>query len=157
MLLMALLGWYAALCAPPTLAGGTHNLAVGATVLSNSNCKFRNGSDDQLAFGAIDPSSTANRTASANLVIRCAGSAPTATYLLASDGGLYATGSNAPRMRHATDTSRFLPYSVNLPQSGTIPKNTEHTVTINGTVIVSDFANAAAGAYADTVVVTLTP
>lgn len=80
-----------------------------------------------------------------------------ATYLIVSDDGLYSSGANAPRMRHGVNVAQFMPYSITLPQSGTVPKNTNQTLTVTGTVLVADFQNALAGAYSDTVILTITP
>ena len=138
-------------------AAGGHTLAVGATVLSNSNCRFSNAGPTALAFGAIDPSGTGNRTATAAVGFRCGGSVAVAVYSVSSDDGLYESGANAPRMRHATDLTRFLPYSLDLPQSGSVPRNVNQTLTVTATVLTADYQNALAGAYADTVILTIVP
>lgn len=143
--------------APSAWAAGTQTLAVGATILSRSNCKFTGGTSSVLAFGNIDPSSLVNSVATASTTFRCNGSANNATYSIGSDDGLYRSGAGAPRMRHTTDPTRFLPYSLNLPQAATVPKGQTQTLTITGTVLVSDFQNARVGAYSDTVTITLTP
>ncbi len=141
----------------PVVAAGTHTILVGATVLSASNCRFTNAGPTALSFGTIDPSSTSDKTASASIGFRCSGSAGTAVYNVTSDDGLYESGPGAARMRHATDTTQFLKYTVNLPQSGAVPKNTNQTLTVTGTVLVADFQNAIAGTFADSVVLTIAP
>lgn len=146
------------LCAAnPALAGGGTVVSVGATVLSNSNCKFNNPPSAALAFGNIDPSSGANATATATLTIRCGGASPSVTFALSHDSGLHETGPDANRLKHAT-LNEYLPYGFTLtPSSGTIPKNTNQTITIDGTITPASFQNATMGTYADTVVVTLNP
>lgn len=141
----------------PVAAAGTHALAVGATVLSASNCRFADAGPTALSFGTIDPSSTSNKTVSTSIGFRCSGSAGTAVYSVTSDDGLYESGPGAARMRHATDTTQFLKYTVNLPQSGSVPKNTNQAITITGTVLVADFQNAIAGTFSDSVVLTIAP
>jgi spore coat protein U-like protein len=143
--------------AAPAFAAGTHTIGVSATILSKNNCQFTNAGATALAFGSIDPSSLAPVTATASMTFRCTGSSAVATYFVASDDGLYETGVGAPRMRHATSPANYLPYTLNLPQTASVPRNTVTTLTITGTVAVADFQNALAGAYADTVVMTMTP
>jgi hypothetical protein len=153
-------GLAAALCLALPLGAGaadTFSLAIGATVLSKSNCKFTSAAGSVLAFGNIDPSTGTNATASATLTINCTGSAATAAYSIASDDGLYSTGPGAPRVRHTVTTTAFMAYTLNTPLSGTTSKNTATPVTITGTITPANFQNALAGAYADTVVLTLSP
>lgn len=138
-------------------ASPTHTLTIGATVLSKNNCRFNTPGPTALDFGAIDPSSVVNKTATATTIFRCVGSSPMANYLIVSDDGLYSSGANAPRMRHAVNFAQFMPYTITMPQSGTVPKNTNQTLTVTGTVLVADFQNALAGAYSDTVILTISP
>ena len=141
----------------PALAAGTHAVSVGAVVLSNSKCQFTNGGPSALAFGSIDPSSTTNRTATASVVFRCTGAAGTAVYNATSDDGLYETAVGSPRMRHAVNTTQFLKYTIDLPQSGSAPRNTNQTLTVTATVLVADFQDAIAGTYSDSVVLSIAP
>lgn len=138
-------------------AADTYSLAIGATVLSKSNCKFTSAAGSTLAFGNIDPSGAVNATASVTLTMSCAGSAATAAWSLTSDDGLYSTGPAQPRLRHTVTTTAFMAYTLNTPLSGTTPKNTATPVTINGTITPANYQNALAGSYADTVVLTLSP
>jgi len=139
----------------PAQAAGSGTLVVGATVLSKNNCKFSIAAAT-LSF-AIDPSSTSAATASADFVFSCNGSSPVATWSVTGDDGLHSTGVGARRMQHATTTSEYLAYSLNLPASGSVPKNTDHTLTVTGTIAPAAFQNAIAGSYSDTVTLTLTP
>jgi spore coat protein U-like protein len=151
---IALLG---AVFAAPARAAGTVTVDVSATVLSKNICKFNSPGSATLTFGNIDPSSTANATATASLTIRCGGASPTVAYALTHDSGMYETGADANRMKHAT-LNEFLPYSFVLtPTSGTIAKNTDKTIVIDGTITPTDFQNASIGAYSDAVVVTVNP
>jgi len=138
-------------------AAAPFGLAVGAVVLSASNCKFRSGAGSVLPFGAINPASLTNATASVTLVIRCQGSAATASYAVTANDGLYGTGPGQPRMRHAVTPTEFLPYTLNTPLSGTTPKGADTNVVITGTITPAQFQNALAGAFSDTVVLTLLP
>jgi spore coat protein U-like protein len=145
------------LAALPAPGAGTHAAAVSATILSKSNCAFDTAGPSNLAFGTIDPSSAAAVTASVGIVFRCGGSAANATYVITSDDGLHEAGPSSPRLRHATLATEYLPYTLNLPASATVPKNVDTTFTLVGTIQPSAFANARAGAYADTVILTIAP
>ena len=133
-------------------------MPVSATVLSTSNCRFNAPATATLAFGTIDPSGIANATATSSLVVRCGGSAANATFAITDDSGLYKTGPGGYRMRHAVTTSAFLGYSVGYsPQTATIPKNTDQTITVTGTITAAQYGNAIAGSFADTVTLTISP
>src|SRR3954454_8899251 len=138
-------------------AADTYSLAIGATVLSKSNCKFTTAAGSTLAFGGIDPSGATNATASVVLTMSCAGSAATAAYTIASDDGLHSTGPAQPRLQHTVSATDFLAYTLNPPVSGSTPKNTATPITITGTITPASYQNALGGAYADTVVLTLSP
>jgi len=146
-----------ALASGGSIAAGPTSVAVSAVILSNSNCRFATNGPTALAFGTIDPSSLTPATTSIGIGFRCGGSAANATYVITSDDGLYETGANNPRMRHATILTAYLPYTLNVPGSGTVPKNTNQVFTLTGTVPVASFAAALAGAYADSVVLTIAP
>lgn len=138
-------------------AGGTNSLLVSATVLSKSNCKF-NSATSAVNFGNLNPGNSTDVTANTAITFRCIGSAPIATFSITQDDGLYESGPSANRMRHATITTEYLPYTLTLnPASGTVAKNTVQTLTITGTVKASDYGIASAGAYADTVVISIVP
>jgi spore coat protein U-like protein len=142
--------------AVPAAFGGTGTLAVTATVLSKSNCKF-DTSTSTVNFGALDPAVAADVNATASVGFVCHGSAPVAAFLFTDDNGQNRSGPGARRMRHAS-APEFLPYSLLLnPASGTIPKNAPGTLAITGTVRWTDFRGSMAGAYADSVVVSILP
>jgi len=140
-----------------TLAADSARVAVSATVLSKSNCKFR-APGAALAFGTLDPVNPADVTRTAALSIRCAGSAANASYLITDDDGLHESGPGAERMLLDGSLTEFLPYSFSYtPASATILKNTDQTITITGTVLGVNYQNALAGSYADTVTLTVVP
>ena len=133
------------------------NLSVSATVVSNSNCRF-NSSTSTLNFGALDPGNPVDRTVNTTTTYRCRGSAPVATFVITHDSGRYETAPNAPRMRHMTVTTEYLPYTLTLnPSSGSVPRNTNRTLTITGTVKGDDYKGAYTGNFRDTVVLTIEP
>lgn len=133
------------------------NLSVSATVVSNSNCRF-NTTTSTLGFGALDPGNPTDKTVNTTTTYRCGGSAPIATFAITHDSGRYETAPNFPRMRHTTVTTEYLPYTITLsPSSGSVPRNTNRTLTITGTVKGDDYKGARAGNFADTVVLTIAP
>lgn len=141
----------------PPVAGDTNTLTVGATVISKNICKFKSGAAI-LNFGALDPGNTTDIMRTATMQFVCNGSAPLATFAVATDDGLYETGPGANRMRNSTVTTEYLPYSLALsPASGTISKGVEQTLTVTGTVTSSNYRDAYVGSYADTVIISLTP
>jgi spore coat protein U-like protein len=138
--------------------GGTHTLSVTATVLSKSSCKFRPGAGTTLNFGALNPASPVDVSASLLMTLRCAGSAPQASFHISSNSGLYGAGPNALRMRNTGTPSEYLSYGLAFsPDSATVPKNTNQIITVTGTVKGTDYRNAAVGGYSDTVIITLLP
>lgn len=144
------------LCAASSaLAGGGHVLTVSAAVLSKNNCRFSSAAST-LSL-AIDPASGAAATASTSVSVRCTGSAATANWSMTSDNGLYGSSPSALRMRHGTDATQFLPYSLAFPASGTVAKNVWQALSLSATVLPADFQNASPGAYSDTVVLSLLP
>jgi len=136
---------------------GVQAIAVSATIISANSCTFNNVGPVKLAFGAIDPSSASPVTASKGIRFRCTGSSALATFFVTSDDGLYSAGPGQLRMRHATITTEFLAYSLNLPATGSVPKNTTQTLTVVGTIAPVDYANAHVGGYKDSVVLTISP
>jgi hypothetical protein len=135
----------------------TGTLNISAAVLSRSACLFTTG-PQTLAFGAIDPLSSAPVSARAQVTFVCFGFVGNTTYSIQAGNGLNAAGAGLRRMRHATVATSLMPYDLTItPASGTIARLAVQTVTINGTVQPVDFQSARAGSYADTVVLQLDP
>ena len=142
--------------AVPAAFGGMGTLAVTATVLTRSNCRFDTRTST-LNFGALDPAVAADVNATTTVDYVCRGSAPVAAFLFTDDDGRNPSGPGARRMRHAA-APEFLPYSLLLsPSTGTIPKNVHGTLTLSGAVRWADFRGSMSGAYADSVVVSILP
>ena len=136
--------------------GDTGTLAVTATVLSKSNCKF-DTKTSTLNFGPLDPAVAADVSATASVGYVCRGSAPVAAFLFTDDNGQNPSGPGARRMRHAA-APELLPYDLAFsPAFGTVPKNVPRTLTISGTVRWADFHGLMAGPYTDSVVVSILP
>lgn len=141
------------LSAGMSMAADTNTLSVSANVVGT--CKF-NVATSTLAFGALDPSSVADASASNTTTFWCTRGA---SYTITDDDGLYDTGPGANQMRHAVDVTEFIPYSLTLsPLSGTgSGPVTPITLTIDGLIANANYINALAGDYADTVVITVAP
>lgn len=134
------------------IAEDTANIAVTANVVGT--CRFLSGAT--LDFGALDPSSNSDVNASTSTTFWCTRNV---SYSITDDDGLYESGSNANRMQHSSITTEYIPYSFSYsPALGTgNGPTTPITLTISGTVTFANYQNAAAGDYADTVVLSITP
>ena len=140
----------------PPAFGDTSSVAVTATVITRSNCRF-DTRRSTLDFGALDPAVAADVNAVATVGYVCRGSARVAAFVFTDDNGRNPSGPGARRMRRAA-APEFLPYSlVFSPPSGTVPRNIRRTLTISGTVRWADFRDATAGVYRDSVIVSILP
>lgn len=141
-------------------SAATSTVLVSATILSKSVCKFNPGNVAALNFGILDSGTPVDKTVTASITFACRGSAPLATFFITDDDGMYETGANANRMLNTSVTTGnyYLPYSLTYnPQTGTVPKNVDQTLTITGTVLGTSYQNAYVGNYSDTVVLTISP
>ena len=139
-------------------AADSNVVSVTATVISRGNCTFRSRTA-ALDFGSLDPASPIDKSVSTTIIYRCQaqGNRPI-TFAITDDDGLYETGPDAIRMRHTTQPTEYLPYSITLnPTSGTVPKTVEFPLTVTGTVRGVDYQDARIGNYSDTVVVSIEP
>lgn len=138
-------------------ASATHDLAVSATV--TGNCRFNAASGTTLTLansgGAIDPSLATDATGTANVLYRC--TKGTVANVSAGNGLYFSGGSRRVRL----DASNEMPYSLSM--SGCNATGTGHgagqnlTCAVSGTILAADHQNATAGAYTDTVVLSITP
>jgi spore coat protein U-like protein len=134
------------------LAGGTSSLPVTANVVGT--CKITANSG--LAFGNLDPSAAADKTVNGNVSYWCTKGVTGAT-ITADNGANAAAGAKRMKGPGATD---FLAYSMSaVAMSATAPAgpSVPLTGTFSGTVLGADFAVAAAGAYNDTITLTINP
>lgn len=137
--------------------GAGASLSVSATVLSKSTCRF-NTAAGTLAFGTLDPSNPVDVSVTSSLIYRCNGSQPLATFLITDDDGLNESGADANRMQHSTLAGNLLSYQLSYaPVSATVPKGTNQTLTITGVVLGTGYQSAVAGAYTDTVILSIAP
>lgn len=145
----------------PALADGS-SLSVSAVIVSKNNCKFASGTAPAAVVTnngtAIDPSLATTATGTATAKFTCNGASSSATFTVTANDGAHASGPGLRRMQHATVATEFLPYSLAFsPASATVAKGTPVTVTITASVLQAGFQDALAGAYSDTVAVTVSP
>lgn len=130
----------------------TNTMTVSASV--TGTCRF-SAATSTLAFGALDPSSAANGAGAVNVNFWCTrGTA----YSMTDDDGLYETGVNANRMQHAVTPTEYIPYTISYAAAGTgLGATSPIILAVTGAIANADYINALEGAYADTVVLTVTP
>lgn len=139
------------LAGAPAFAADTANISVSATV--TGACKFNSGGS--LSF-TLDPTSGADAapTAKTDPKFWCTNGA---SYTVSDNSGLHAS-SGVRRMRHASDTTKFIPYALSYTTTGTgSGKNTEITLALTSSIANADFVDAPAGSYTDTVQLSITP
>lgn len=113
-----------------------------------------------MSFGALNPSSGISATAilsAATLNSDKAGDCDKKlTMTIDGDGGQSFSGSR--RLRNVAGTD-FIPYTlVGLPIQTGAPGNGKYvTFTFSGTILWSSYADASAGSYSDTVMISVTP
>lgn len=144
-------------CIPALAASTTHTLSVSATV--TGNCRFNTAGPTALTIatgaGVIDPSAAGPATGSVGIAFRC--TTGTSSAITANDG-LNSTG---PGARRVSSGAGFMPYTLTL--SNAVQVGTGHgagqdkTVTVDASITAANYQNAAAGAYTDTVTLTITP
>ena len=143
--------------APVFAASTTHTVAVSATV--SGNCKFNTAGPTTLTVatggGVIDPSAAGPATGSVGVAFRCTSGTTSA---ITNDDGLNSTGPGAPRVKLGAS---FMPYTLSLTNAAQVGSGfgagQDKTVTVNASIIAADYQNASAGAYSDTVTLTIAP
>ena len=132
-------------------AGDSNTLTVSAVV--SGTCKFSSGSSS-LDFGALDPASGSDVTASTTTNFWC--TKGVTTDVITPGQGLHWSGS----VRQMSEPNgEVIPYGLvltpdgNTNQGPTLPR----TLTISGTVLGADYLSKRAGNYSDTVTLTIIP
>ncbi len=163
--LRRLTGCLAIACAIAAIfaSGAAHSaatpVAVSATILTKNKCTFASAAVP-LAFGVLDQSSPIDVVVSTSITFQCKGKDDPGFFSITEDYGLFETAPGMNRMQNTTAPSEFIFYTLALsPASGWVqtkpPVNA--TLTITGTVKGVDYQDATAGAYTDTVVLTIAP
>lgn len=115
--------------------------AVGQT------CSYNPGQPNVTGFGTINPTLTATATFSITVNYKCTGGA-NASFTIT---GANDTGPGAYRLRHVTQSSQYMAYSITATNSpGT-------KLTLNGQLVAANYQNAWAGNYTDTLNVLVLP
>ena len=147
-----------ALIAPATFAASTtHTLDVSATVAGV--CKFNAAGPTALTIatgaGVIDPSAVGPATGTANVTFRCTTGTTSA---ITGDNGLNFLGASR-RVRNGA--ANYMSYAFSLTNAAQVGTGhgagQDKTVAVNASIVAADYQNATAGAYTDTVVLTITP
>lgn len=141
-----------------TAASTTHTLTVSATV--HGTCKFNDAGPTVLTIAnsgtVIDPSVASNATGTVNVPFRCTKGTSSS---ITDNGGDHLGGG----IKHvATLGGDLMAYSLGYDgtdvQAGTgMGSGHDLTLAVRGTILVADFENATAGAYTDSVVLTINP
>jgi hypothetical protein len=121
---------------------GLCNAACGQT------CSF-NGSAAGIAFAAFDPSLATPQSAFTTLKVKCTPSGFTPTWQFTG-----ANGSAPFRMKHTVQNA-FIPYTVSITFINNTGVNQNWMLTAN--VLGSDYVDAPAGSYSDTLSATVLP
>jgi spore coat protein U-like protein len=141
-------------------AGGTNTITVSASV--TGTCVV-NTTTSTLAFGTLNPATGGTvSVAGSAATFRCTNGTP---YTVSSDDGLWfsSTGGANNRMKLSTATdcttaTNCIRYTLTSATSGTGTGMTNNiSFNVNGQTTLADYQNAAAGSYADTVVLTVSP
>lgn len=128
---------------------GTVN--INATVVGT--CKFTTNTANINV--SLDPSTGGTVVGSNSLAFWCT---KNASYTVSDDDGLYETGPNANRVFNSS-ANEYIPYSFTYtPTSGTGngPQN-PITLSVSASFAQTDYQNASAGTYTDTVTISVNP
>lgn len=121
---------------------------------NGNNCLFQSKGLN-LSFGMLNPSSGSNVLVPVSGASTAGDCAPGQTMTIAGDNGLNFNGTR--NLKSAAGD--LIPYSLaGLPQSRSGPGNDNYVAfTFNGSILWSAYANASAGSYSDTVIISVTP
>jgi len=149
-ILMALIAVALVAMAGAAMAQDTATVAVSATVVGT--CKFATGGS--IPFGNLDPSVGTDQTpAVTQPTFWCTKGA---SYTITDDDGVNKSGTTH-QMKHASLTE-YIPYSFTYTASGTgAGPGSVLTMDIASSVKGTDYQNASAGSYTDTVTLTINP
>lgn len=143
----------ASLCCTLANAADTQSMAVSASV--QGICKLT--SVPAMGFGSLDPSATADATASSAVIYKCTkGTSPTSFSVGASTTGTY-NGTLT-----SGTTADTIPYAVTWTAPSTAGTGlgtaiTGTTVTLSGTILNANYVNVTAASYAQSVAIVIAP
>jgi spore coat protein U-like protein len=147
-LLCALL---AAAFAAPAVAGDSTNLTVSATV--TGTCKFNTG-PFTMTFPPLDPSVAANQNTSSTLTYKC-------TKNQAATSFSFDTDAISPASVNITNGTDNIPVTLTWAVGATVGlgfgAGADLSLTVNGAILGTDYANVSAGTYTKIVAVVVAP
>lgn len=131
--------------------------SMGLAFAADKKCNFQ-ATGLSLNFGTLDPSSEAPVNAlfaAAGLNANTVGDCDAVSMVISGDNGLWFDGNR--RMRNARGD--FIPYTLSVPGNAVPgPGNGKYVpFAISGAIAASAYANASAGNYTDTVIISVTP
>lgn len=131
-------------------AADTNTLTVQANIVGT--CKFSTATST-LNFGALDPSSASDASASTTVNFWCT---KNASYTVTDNNG---SNYLAPNRRMKDAGTDYIPYGLTYsPATGSgSGKTTPITLTLTGTVVNANYVNAPVGNYSDTVILSIAP
>ena len=156
-LIAAALATGAIACGSAMAGSTTNTLSVSATV--TGSCRFNSAGPTTLTIatgaGVIDPSAAGPATGTVGITFRCTTGT---TSSIAADDGLNSTG---PGARRVANGGNFMPYSLTLTNAAQVGSGfgagQDKTLQVDGSITAANYQNAVAGAYSDTVTLTITP
>src|SRR5262245_12346265 len=147
-----MLGLLAVAFAAPAAAGDTATLAISATI--QGSCKFTTGTFN-MGFGTLDPAAAANQSQNTAVSYKC--TKDTAATSFSFDGD--ATSPASVNITNGTDN---IPVALTWTVPATLGSgfgagSTAISMTVNGAILATDYANVSAGAYTKNVQVIIAP
>jgi len=138
--------------AAPAFAGDTATLAVSATI--SSTCKFTTGSFT-MSFGALDPSAAANQAQATGITYKCTKGAAATSFSF--DGAAV-----SPTSVNITNGTDNIPVALSWTVPATVGTgfgagSTAISMTVNGSMLGTNYANVSAGVYTKNVTVIVAP
>ena len=132
-------------------AADSNTLTVSASV--SGTCKFVSATSS-LNFGALDPSVGNNVNGSTSINFWCTKGVITDS--ITADIGAHWSGSSRQMVEAGGD---LIPYSLTLTKDANTNQGpaSPRTLTINGTILGTDYTGKTAGNYTDTVTLSITP
>ena len=142
----------AASFAAPAFAGDTATLAVTATV--SGTCKFTTGTFN-MSFGTLDPAAAANQAQSTALTYKCTKGTAASSFTF--DGAAV-----SPASVNITNGTDNIPVSLSWTApaatgTGFGAGSTAISMTVDGAILGTSYANVSSGVYSKNVAVVVAP
>ena len=124
-------------------------IGLGAAIPAVAQtCTYNPSQPGSVSFGTINPTLVTTATFTVTINFKCTGSA-NATFMIA---GQNDSGPGAYRLKHSTQVpAQYMTYSI----STVVVPGTK--ITLTGQLVSTDYQNAFAGNYSDTLTMTILP